>query len=103
MNYKAMIAVLVTAVLLLGFSWIRKEKPKIWDKIELPFYILKSGVCLWLSCWIGYAMYQTAIKDTASTSEKIFGIVFCGLVVVLFAWSNTADWRSWIRKHRKKK
>ena len=98
-----MVTVLVTAALLLGFQWVKKEKPNIWNKIELPFYILKSGFCLWLSCWICYAMYNTAVKGSVGTAEKIFSIGFCGLVVLLFAWSNTADWRSWIRKHRKKK
>lgn len=102
MDYKALITILLTAALLFGFNWIKKEKPKIWNKIELPFYILKSAFCLWLSCWIGYAMVQTAMKDSVSLGEKIFSIGFCGLVVLLFAWSNTVDWHGWIKKHRKR-
>lgn len=79
---------------------IRKRFPGFCRKIELPANILFTAI---LSIYCGVLMYGVweVLTSGVSTGDKVFFVVFIGIVVSAYGAIVFFTWKRW-RKERKK-
>lgn len=73
---------------------------RFWERMELPMCVTLSAVVLIYCGFLFYAVYDT-LAAPVSKGDKVFMVIFIGIIVSVHAAMTAIVWRDWWKKRKK--
>ena len=72
---------------------------RFWERVELPVCIVLTVVVSVYCGFLFYALYDT-LTSPVSKGDKVFMVIFIGIIVSVYAAMTATVWRSWWKKRK---